>query len=94
MNIFKKRQSKLSRRITWRVILIVTFINVLIIGAILLFVFIISTMISGMRASSAIDGINGKRRGHGIRSRQFELRHFGLHLCRAKGQNSKKAKRL
>ena len=60
MNIFKKRQSKLSRRITWRVILIVTFINVLIIGAILLFVFIISTMISGMRASSAIDGINGK----------------------------------
>ena len=60
MNIFKKKQSKLSRRITWRVILIVTFINVLIIGAILLFVFIISTMISGMRASSAIDGINGK----------------------------------
>ena len=35
MNIFKKRQSKLSRRITWRVILIVCFINVLIIAAIL-----------------------------------------------------------
>lgn len=33
MNIFKKKQSKLSRRITWRVILIVSFINVLIIGA-------------------------------------------------------------
>ena len=48
MNIFKKKQSKLSRRITWRVIMIVCFINVLIIGAILGFVFMISTMIGGM----------------------------------------------
>jgi sigma-B regulation protein RsbU (phosphoserine phosphatase) len=60
MNIFKKRQSKLSRRITWRVILIVCFINVLIIAAILGFVFIISMMIGGMRASYVIDGLNGK----------------------------------
>ena len=60
MNIFKKKQSKLSRRITWRVIMIVCFINVLIIGAILFFVFIISTMIGGMRASYVIDGLNGK----------------------------------
>jgi len=65
MNIFKKKQSKLSRRITWRVILIVSFINVLIIGAILFFGFIISTMISGMRASYVIDGLN----------RQFESMH-------------------
>jgi hypothetical protein len=60
MNIFKKRQCKLSRRITWRVILIVCFINVLIIAAILGFVFIISMMIGDMRASYVIDGLNGK----------------------------------
>ena len=65
MNIFKKKQSKLSRRITWRVILIVSFINVLIIGAIIFFFFVISTMISGMRASYVIDGLN----------RQFESMH-------------------
>ena len=65
MNIFKKKRSKLSRRITWRVILIVSFINVLIIGAIIFFFFVISTMISGMRASYVIDGLN----------RQFESMH-------------------
>lgn len=65
MDIFKKKQSKLSRRITWRVILIVSFINVLIIGAIIFFFFVISTMISGMRASYVIDGLN----------RQFESMH-------------------
>ena len=65
MDIFKKKQSKLSRRITWRVILIVSFINVLIIGAIIFFFFVISTMISGMRASYVIDSLN----------RQFESMH-------------------
>ena len=65
MDIFKKKQGKLSRRITWRVILIVCFTNVLIIGAIIFFFFVISTMISGMRASYVIDGLN----------RQFESMH-------------------
>ena len=71
MDIFKKKQGKLSRRITWRVILIVSFINVLIIGAILFFGFIISTMISGMRASYVIDGLN----------RQFESMHRAVEVA-------------
>ena len=56
----KPKKSKLYRRITWRVILIMVFFNVLIIGAILVFVFMISLFNSGMRGQYVIDGIGGK----------------------------------
>ena len=52
-------KSKLSRRITWRVIGIMLFFNVLIIGAILVFVFIVSVMNSSSRGQYVIDGIEG-----------------------------------
>ena len=54
------KKSKLSRRITWRVIGIMVFFNVLIIGAILAFVFIISIMNSSSRGQYVVDGIEGK----------------------------------
>ena len=54
------KRSKLSRRITWRVIGIMLFFNVLIIGAILIFVFIISLMNSNSRGQYVVDGIEGK----------------------------------
>jgi sigma-B regulation protein RsbU (phosphoserine phosphatase) len=54
------KKSKLSHRITWRVIGIMSFFNVLIIGAILLFVFRVSLMNSDMRGQYVVDGIEGK----------------------------------
>ena len=54
------KKSKLSRRITWRVIGIMLFFNVLIIGAILAFVFIVSLMNSSSRGKYVVDGIEGK----------------------------------
>ena len=53
----KKR--KLSRRITWRVIGIMSFFNVLIIGAILMFVFEISFANSNTRGQNVMSGIAG-----------------------------------
>jgi sigma-B regulation protein RsbU (phosphoserine phosphatase) len=51
------KKSKLSSRITWRVIGIMSFFNVLIIGAILAFVFIISLGNSDTRGQYVSDGI-------------------------------------
>ena len=53
------RKSKLSSRITWRVIGIMLFFNVLIIGAMLTFVFIVSLMNSSSRGQYVVDGIEG-----------------------------------
>lgn len=44
------KKSKLSKRITWRVIGIVTIINVLVIGVIFLFVMAVALFESDMRA--------------------------------------------
>ncbi len=54
------KKSKLSRRITWHVIGIMSFFNVLIIGVILAFVFEVSLMNSDMRGQYVVDGIEGK----------------------------------
>jgi len=53
------KKEKLSRRITWRVIGIVSFFNLLIIGAIVGFVFEISLETSNTRAQYVTDGIVG-----------------------------------
>jgi sigma-B regulation protein RsbU (phosphoserine phosphatase) len=58
--VVKKKTAKLSRRITWRVIGIMVFFNVLIIGVILGFVFKISLINSNMRGQYVVDGIEGK----------------------------------
>jgi hypothetical protein len=55
-----KGKEKLAKRITWRVILIMLVFNVLIIGAILAFVFTYSLANSGMRGQYVIDGIGGR----------------------------------
>jgi sigma-B regulation protein RsbU (phosphoserine phosphatase) len=54
------RKSKLSRRITWRVILIMLIFNVFIIGAVFLFDMAISMIESDTRSQYIIDGIDGK----------------------------------
>ncbi len=53
------RKGKLSRRITWRVIGIMFFFNVLIIGAIIVFVFIVSLINSSSRGQYVVEGIEG-----------------------------------
>ncbi len=53
------KRSKLSRRITWRVLGIFFFFNILIIGAILIFVFEVSLMNSSIRGQYVTDGIAG-----------------------------------
>lgn len=53
------KRSKLSRRITWRVLGIILCFNILIIGAILLFVLEVSLMNSSMRGKYVADGIAG-----------------------------------
>ena len=53
------KRSKLSRRITWCVIGIMSFFNVLIIGAILMFVFEISFANSNTRGQNVMSGIAG-----------------------------------
>ena len=55
-----KKKGKLSRRITWRVIGIISFFNVLIIGTILAFVFMYSLGNGSMRGQYVVDGIEGK----------------------------------
>ena len=54
------KRSKLSGRITWRVIGIMSSFNVLIIGVILVFVFRVSLKNSDMRGQYVVDGIEGK----------------------------------
>jgi len=54
------KKSKLSHRITWRVIGIMSVFNVLIIGVILVFVLRVSLMNSNMRGQYVVDGIEGK----------------------------------
>jgi len=54
------KRSRLSRRITGHVIGILSFFNVLIIGAILVFVFKVSLMNSDMRGQYVASGIEGK----------------------------------
>lgn len=53
-------RSNLARRITWHVIVIMSLFNVLIIGAILVFVFRVSLVNSDMRGQYVVDGIEGK----------------------------------
>ncbi len=60
MILFKKKKSKLSRRITWRVLVIVSIINMFIIGAIFSFDMAVSLVNNEMRAQQIIDGIEGK----------------------------------
>jgi sigma-B regulation protein RsbU (phosphoserine phosphatase) len=55
-----KKKSKLSKRITWRVIWIMTFFNVFIIGAIVFSSLIVSEIQSTALAKNIIDGIDGK----------------------------------
>ena len=52
--------SKLSRRITWRVIGIMLLFNVVIIGVIITFVLRVSLLNSSMRGQYVVDGIEGK----------------------------------
>ena len=54
------KKSSLSRRITWRVIGIILFFNVLIIGAITWSVLRVSFLNSSMRGQYVVDGIEGK----------------------------------
>ena len=54
------KKSKLSKRITWRVIGIVTIINVLVIGVIFLFVMAVALFESDMRAQYLMEGIEGR----------------------------------
>ena len=51
------KQGKLSRRITWRVIGIISFFNVLIVGAIIAFVLMFSLGNGSMRGQYVTDGI-------------------------------------
>ena len=53
------KKSKLSRRITWRVIGIMSFFNVLIVGVIVAFVFVLSLGNGSMRGQYVTDGIAG-----------------------------------
>ena len=54
------KKSKLARRITWRVILIMVIFNVFIIGAVFIFHLAMSEVESEMRAQYMIDRIDGK----------------------------------
>ena len=58
--MFQKRKSKLSRRITWRVILIMLFFNAFVVAAVIVFDLGISRVESAMRAQNIINGIGGK----------------------------------
>lgn len=58
--LFKKKESKLSRRITWRVILIMAVFNLFIFGVVLLSDFALAEIQSQMRAQHIIYNIDGK----------------------------------
>ena len=62
MKLFKKRKNKLSRRITWRVIIIMVFFSVFIIGAVFLFDLAVASYESKIRAQHIMDGIEGRLR--------------------------------
>lgn len=55
-----KKKSKLSKRITWRVIAIVSIINVLIVGAVFMFDLAMALLESDMRAQYLMEGIEGR----------------------------------
>ena len=55
-----KKKTKLSRRITWKVIGIVSITNVLVIGAIFMFVMAMCLLESDMRAQYLMEGIEGR----------------------------------
>ena len=71
------KKSKLSRRITWRVIAIASFFNVLIIGAMFWSVFNTSLMNSNMRGQYVVDGIEGK----------IESMLWGVHVAAANNRD-------
>ena len=54
------KKSKLSRRITWRVILIMVLFNVFIIGVVFIFDLVVSTEDSKNRTQHLMDGVEGK----------------------------------
>ena len=60
MKIFKNENGKLARRITWRVILLLLFFNLFIIGAVGLFNLAMSMANSEMRAEYLINGMENK----------------------------------
>jgi sigma-B regulation protein RsbU (phosphoserine phosphatase) len=53
-------KSKLASRITWRVLLIIVFFNVFVIGAVIIFALRFSQRESEMRAQNLMNGISGK----------------------------------
>ncbi len=71
------KKSKLSRRITWRVIGIMSFFNVLSIGAMFVFVFRVSLLNSDMRGQYVVDGIEGK----------IESMLWGVHIAAANNRD-------
>ena len=71
------RKSKLSRRITWRVIGIMVFFNGLIIGAIIWAVLRVSFVNSSMRGQYVADGIEGK----------IEETLWGVHVAAANNRD-------
>ena len=60
MKLFKKGKSKLSRRITWRVILIMVFFNVFIFGAVTISDLAFSLIEGEKRAQHMMESIKGK----------------------------------
>ena len=60
MKLFKNKNGKLARRITWRVILILLFFNLFIIAAVGGFNLALSLTNSEMRAQYLIDGMENK----------------------------------
>ena len=60
MKLFKKRKSKLSRRITWRVILTMVFFNVFIFGAVVISDLAFSLVEGENRAQHMMEGVRGK----------------------------------
>ncbi len=60
MKLFKKRKSKLSRRITWRVILTMVFFNVFIFGAVVISDWAFSLIEGQNRAQHMMEGVRGK----------------------------------
>ena len=71
------KKSKLSHRITWRVIGIMVFFNVLIIGVIIWAVLRISFVNSSMRGQYVVDGIEGK----------IESTLWGVHVAAANNRD-------
>ena len=60
MNIFKREKSKLSKRITGRIILITLLFNLFIITAVGMFSLVMSLVNGEMRADYLIDGMENK----------------------------------